>query len=319
MFLQLDGWYGAGKGMLWTLLDSHPDVFCSPIHDYTFGAFIDQSDEHEWVRTKHFKVLRTALTRTRYNFFEQMFRDGFMSFEFSANDRLKLPYLIDFYKHDRLWMDKLHQMERWTLNKMTNALYESIWESHFKKNAEQAPPKWFASMGMAQYIDYYPQFPVIFPGAKSIAIRRKLENIVATRCNRKPREEDFTTRVHKFSSDFNSRIYEEKEVEGILSYYDKYDAMAEKFPDIFMIVDFDDVIRNTEAVMKKIADFIEVPFHPVLTKATYQGEELICNGKSYIQEEHDDVNRLLSKEELEIIRERKESYYAEKAGKNDGI
>jgi hypothetical protein len=313
MLLQVDGWYGSGKLLIMSLLDSHPDVFCSPIHDFTFCAFMDQDENHEWVTTKHIKILRSAITRTRYSFFEQNYREGAIAFEFSADKRIYFPYNVDYYAFDRLWIDKLWEMEKWTFNAMTNALYESIWESHFKVRQDQNPPKWFASMGHAKYIDFYHRIPSLFPGAKSITIKRNVENIIATRCNRKIRPEDFTQKVHKFSAPFETRIYEDNEVENILNYYYTYEQLASKYPKIFMIADFDDFIQDTENIMRKIADFMEIPFHPSLLQPSLMCQPIVHNGKSYIDQEYDDINQLLTPEELEIIRNRKQAFYASKS------
>ncbi|ACF14592.1 hypothetical protein Ctha_2140 [Chloroherpeton thalassium ATCC 35110] len=310
MLIQIDGWFGAGKSVLWMLLDGHPDVFCSPIHDYAYCAFLDQSDNLDWVKTKHIEILRKALARTQYYKFEKVFRDGFMTFEFSTDDIMKIPYQVDYYKFDKLFIDKLLQKDSWTLSEITETLYHSIWESHYRSSENLAEPKFFASMSNALYIDKYHHFPVIFPGGKSIQVRRRVEKIIATRSKRKPRPEDFKTWTF-FSDPLEKRIAE-GEVEKILSFYDQYDELVSKYPDVFMVVDFLDLVNDTEKAIAKVTEFLNIPFHPNLKIASYSGKELINNGKKYIGQENDNIDELLTKQEQAIIHERIEQYYSNK-------
>jgi hypothetical protein len=310
MLLQIDGWFGAGKSVLWMLLDGHPDVFCSPIHDYSYCAFLDQTDDLEWVKTKHIEILRKALARTQYYKFEKVFRDGFMTFEFSTDEIMKIPYQVDYYKFDKLFIDKLLQKDNWTLSEIAETLYHSIWVSHFRNSEKQTKPGYYASMSNALYIDKYHHFPVIFPGGKSIQVRRSVEKIIATRSNRKPRPEDFKTWTF-FSDAFEKRIAE-GEVDKILNFYDRYDELVRKYPDVFMVVDFLELVNNTETAISKVAEFLNIPFHPNLNIASYGGKELIYNGKKYIGEEHDNLDKLLTKQEQAIIKERIKQYYSNK-------
>ncbi len=88
MLIQIDGWFGSGKSALCTLLDGHPDVFCSPIHDYSYAAFLNQGDEFDWIKTRHIEILRKVLARTQYYRFEKIFWDGFIVFDFSTDQKL---------------------------------------------------------------------------------------------------------------------------------------------------------------------------------------------------------------------------------------
>ncbi len=310
MLLQIDGWFGAGKSVLWMLIDGHPNVFCSPIHDYSYCAFLDQTDDLDWVKTKHTEILRKALARTQYYKFEKVFRDGFMSFEFSTNEIMKIPYNVDYYKFDKFFIDVLLQKDKWTLNDIAETLYSSIWKSHYQTSELQALPKYYASMSNPLYIDKYNHFPTIFPGGKSIQVRRSVEKIIATRSNRKPRPEDFKTWTF-FSDAFDKRLAD-GEVEKILSFYDSYDELVKTYPDVFLVVDFLELVNNTEKTIKKVTDFLGIPLHPNLKIASYGGRELVYKGKKYIGEEHDDIDELLTKEEQSIIRERIKRYENDK-------
>lgn len=307
MLIQIDGWFGSGKGVLWSLLDGHPNVFCSPIHDYSYAAFLNQKNNLDWVKTKHVEILRKALARTQYYKFEKVYWDGFMSFEFSAEDVLKIPYKTNYYEFDKLFISTLMNSKKWTLELIIDTLYKSIAKSNNSKNDLN---KYFASMSNPLFIDDYINFPVVFPNAKSIQVRRSVEDIIAVRSNRKPRPEDFKTWTF-FSDGFEKRIAE-GEVEKILSFYDDYDLLVKKHPNMFKVVDFDELVVNPKPIMEELSIFLNIPFNNQFLMASYQGEELVCNGKKYIGKPNDKFEDLLNVEEIQIIQERKEKYYQNK-------
>lgn len=310
MLIQVDGWFGAGKSVLWMLLDGHPEVFCSPIHDYSYCSLIEQSDEHEWVKTKHIEILRKALAKTQYYKLEKVFWDGFMSFPFSSHDLLKLPFLLDYYEFERKFSSSLMRLNNWTINQIVDTLYNSIADSIGDQDKPKQRPKYYASMSNALYIDSYKNIVHLLPGSKSIQVRRPVERIIATRSNRKPMPEDFKTK--KFYSDsFDTRLAE-GEVEKILAYYDKYDILVENHPATFMVMNFSELVMNTKVAMQKVTNFLGLNFHPNLLMASYNGKELEYNGKKYIGQENDDIDTLLTKQEQSIIQERINKYYAEK-------
>lgn len=310
MLIQIDGWFGSGKGVLWSLLDGHPDIFCSPIHDYSFGAFLSQSDEHDWVKTKHVEILRKALARSQYYKFEKVFWDGYWSFSFTADELLKLKCGYDYYKFDYNFIRKLIDQESWSLEKIIDTMYSTLYEATFSK-INKPSPDIFVSSTNPLFINDYKNFPVIYPNGKSIQVRRSVEHIIAIRANRKPKSEDFKSNLF-FSGSFEKRI-EEGEVEKILAFHDEYDALARNFPNVFTTVSFDELVIDTEPAIRKIADFLGIDFHPNLLIASYNGVELECNGKKYIGKQNDKAEDLLSQDEIEVIRKRIDAYNATKA------
>lgn len=306
MLIQVDGWFGAGKSVLWMLLDGHPAVFCSPIHDYSYCSLIEQSNEHEWVKTQHIEILRKALAKTQYFKLEKVFWDGYMSFPFTSKDLVQLPYMLKYYEYDQKFTTHLMAADQWSIEFIVDSIYGKIYESMETYNPKKVFPVYFASMSNGLFIDSYENIVKLLPGSKSIQVRRPVEAIIAARSNRAPMPEDFKTK--KFYSDsFNTRI-EQGEVEKILSFYDKYDELVKQYPSTFMIIDFTDLVQNTEVSMRRVADFLEIDFNPNLLIASYNGKEIVHNGKKYVGEEHDDIDKLLTKQEQSIIKERIQKY-----------
>jgi hypothetical protein len=306
MLIQVDGWFGAGKSVLWLLLDSHPEIFASPIHDYSYCAFIDQSNQLDWVKTKHIEIVRKALARTQYYKFEKVFWDGFLSHDFSATEVLKVPYSLNYYDFDKTIFSRLVKMPSWTLESIVDTIYTAIFEKSSVFPEIKKVPSYFASMSNALFYKHYQNMPTVFPKAKSIQVRRSIEKIIATRSNRRPRPEDCKT-WNFFCDSFQKRI-NDGEVESILAYYAEYDRLMSLYPDYFFMVDFSELVNNTAETMKRIADFIGISFDPILTKATHMGIELELNGRKYVGQENDNIEQLLSPDERSIINDRIKAY-----------
>jgi len=307
MLLQIDGWFGGGKSVLWTLLDGHPDVFCSPIHDFSFSAFLDQHDELDWVTTKHTEILRKILARTQYYKFEKVFLDGFVTLDFSSEDRLRIPVDYNFYNFDYNFIKSLCGMKSWSIEKIIDMLYYALYKDKSNNRNNKAQSLYFASMSNPLFIDHYKNIPDLFPNGKSIQVRRSVESILATRSNRKPMPEDFKTKV--FYSDSLVKRIEQGEVEKIMSYYDKYDELEIEYPEKFFVVDFENITTQPEFIMNQVCSFLGINFIPAMKIASHSGKELICNGKKYIGEAHDTIDKLLSNEEIEMIENRKRRYH----------
>lgn len=308
MLLQIDGWFGGGKGVLWLLLDGHPDVYCSPIHDYSYCTFLSHRNDEEWVQTKHIELLRKTLARTQFHKLEKVFLDKMQEFSFSTGEMIDLPVPYDYYEFNKLFGETVNRAEMWTLEYLIDTLYESLRLSSDSRSRRK--PKWYASSSYAVIADQYERIPKILPNAKSIQVRRPVEAVIATRSNRKPMARDCKTK-NFFSAPFHKRI-EEGEVEKILELYRIHDELEAKYPDVFMKVDFNELVNYPEKVMPGVADFLGIEFSESMLIASYNGKEIVHNGKKYIGQELDKVEDLLTEDEIKIIGKRIEGFYKNK-------
>lgn len=307
MLIQIDGWFGSGKSVLWMLLDGHPEVFCTPFHDFSQCAFLTEDDERDWVTTKHIEILRKALSRTQYYMFEKLHWDKYYTFPFSAQVQIKLLYDLDFYKADKALMTTLMGWKSWKIEPIVDELYKSIMTN---SNSVANPMKAFryASMAHPYYVEHYEKMPTLLPSSKSIQVRRTVEEIIAARSNRRPIPEDFKTKSF-YSDTFKTRLAG-GEVEKILSYYDQYDFLIQKYPQQFMKIDFNDLVLRTESSMIAIAEFIGLAVTRELFVGSYNGKEIEYNGQKYIGQKNDSVEDLLTRDERAIVAERISNYYA---------
>ena len=296
MFIQIDGWYAGGKTVLWSLLDSHSEVFVCPIHDFSFAKLLDQDNTREWLKKRYSTELRQILAKSEYYKFEKVYYDKVVPIYFSADSFVNIPYDTDFYQFDEKFYKKLHDLEKWTLEAIVENLYETFYEVHTDKEQH---PKYYASMSHAGSYELYNNIPGIFPNMKSIVVKRGLKNIIATRTNRKERPRDLNDK-QAFRVPFD-RVINSGEVENICHYFSTYEKLQERYPEQFMIVEFDDLVKDTKNSMQKVAKFLDIEYEEILSKPTRDGVLLEHNGMSFIGEENDDYRKLLTQEEIGVI------------------
>lgn len=303
MLVQIDSWFGGGKSLLTGLLDGHPELFTFLYHDASYMALLGENNNADWVLTKHTEQLRRLLGDGCSNYYaiERMANQGFQAYDFSSKDRINLNYPVNYYKFDSRFFKELLSLSDWTLEKIVHVLYKNLLMELTKFKKIDKFPKYFVSQSFP-ILQLQKNFLNVYPSAKSILVKRKIQNIIATRTNRKPVEDDFQSKKG-YAREFKD-ILKSLEIEKISEYYEFWEEMEEQFPKRVLVVDFDEINMNTESTLKRVAEFLEIKFEEILLKWSYFGEEIKCNGQSYVGRELDDPKKLLSNSELEIINKR---------------
>jgi len=304
MIIQIDGWFAGGKSVLWSLLDNHSKIFVNPVHDFSHSLLLSHKDSEEWLRKKHTTHLRKILAPSEYYKFEKMYIDGYLGIGYSSNDIDQFKYKIDFYKFDKLFFTNLQKLKKWDLEIIIETLYKSYYEVYSNQNLKY--PKYYATMSHPGKYKEYNNIPEIFPNMKSIIVKRGLKNIIASRINRKERPKDLNE-YQAFSTPFNV-ILQRNEIEQILEYFDTNEKLAKLFPNQFMIIEFEDLVKNTEESMKKVAKFLNIRYENILSIPTRDGIILEKDGISFIGKENDDYRKLLTDNEIKVIDERIEVF-----------
>lgn len=299
--IKIDGWRGAGKSVLWTLLDGHDGVFCSPFHDGFFEPFMTENKDAEWLKFRDPRTLRRFINSTNYYLLELHSWNKFINLDFTSKEkRLSIPFEFNFYDFDRDFFCALRECEDWTIERIIRTFYATLKE-HCRTGGTGGleNTKYVAAMGSPISWEHN-NFSVNLPRAKCIQVRRDPYGILATISNRRPLDCDFRSRVG-YHDDFRTRM-KRSEVEKILNFYEHYDRLVEKYPRRFLILNFKEIVTETQAVMKKVARFLNIDFREILTKCTFRGEELTCGGTKYVGSVLDEPETLLSRKELNEIR-----------------
>lgn len=317
MIVSVDGWWGSGKSVLRGLLDGHPKIFSCPIHDVVPMSFIHESFDSEWLTYRDTEQLRKLLASYgRYFRIERFAANQKFQVDFSAVERAYVPFQLDFYSFDRDVFQALTKLTNWTFNSICETIYGNL-ALHLEQTSTSDPFQIFATMGEPnnRYIEL---FRKQFPGGKMIYVDRPTANIIATRCGRRAIAEDYRSKFG-YSNKFDSLI-ESGEVEKIETMRTLLNQLQKDYGSIYKVVSFEDLVLRPENTMRELATFLEIEYSEILSKFSFFGRELTCNGKKYIGEELDKVDNLLTKAEIKIIKKRQHekgaslnSYFAKRA------
>lgn len=303
MLINIDGWYGAGKSIVWSLLDNHPELFVCPVHEYSYHGLLSCSNNDDWLKKKYSTKLRRILALSEYYKLEKIMYDGFTSISLSSSVSIDVSYDTDFYTFDRVFFKSLQCLDSWTLENILTTLYKSLSISH-KANMKHGKASYpdnvdkFVFLGHPESYIRYSNIPNLFPSMKTIIVRRSVEGILATRKSRQVRHRDLARSM--FNVSFNKSL-RTSQIEKILHFYDACQTLEYKHPNHFLIVDFDDLIHNLDAAVKQISEFIEIPVYPSLYSPSRDGIPLEKSSLSLLNKQNDDPNTLLtSRQRLQI-------------------
>lgn len=298
LLINIDGWFAGGKSVLWSLLDGHPDVFVNPVHDYSFSLLLTHDDSEEWIKKKYSTTLRKTLAMAEYFKLEKIMYDGYLPIHFSADVHYKLPFNFDFYSFDRHFMQALHKRDKWSVACIIEDLYESL-RVVWQKDTSPKKPKYYAAMSHPRYFVHYHKIPHLIPDMKNILVKRDIRSIIATRTNRTERPRDLNE-CQAFRTPFE-KVIKSQEIKHICSFFNAYEELALRHPDNFIIVDFNQLVSTPEAEMQRISSFLEIEYMPILSTPTRDGVLLECEGLSFIGQENDTWEKLLTKKEQAIL------------------
>jgi len=299
--LQIDGWSGSGKSLLATLLNGHSDLATDPVHDGTHMTFLesDLSSVLEW---KNIDRLRKKIAQSsNYYFLERYALKKNIQLPFRAGTFINIPFEFDFYAFDKAWVQEVMNPDYgdWDAERLMNTIYKNY--AHFFSGNIQL--KYFVSYGYPR-LNAQKKFGAVFPNSKSIMVKRDVEQIIGTRVGRSPKDD----RPPGFFDKEFSKLINSNEVSDIICYQQYWDNMATMFPEKFKVVEFDRLVQDKSDTMQEIAQFLGIPFEPVLLKSTFMGREIIFDGMRYDEQVHDLPERLLTADQRRIIKAQIKQY-----------
>ncbi len=301
MIVQIDGWYGSGKSVLKGLLDGHKEVFSNPIHDIIPLAFSNENDVPKWLEYKDTEHLRKLLaSNSSYFRLERFANAGKFPFDFSTTDRIYFDFNFDFYQFDKMVFNQLNNSPIWSFDYIVQVIYTHLQTQ--LNDQSKILTKMTAFMGSPNEF-HIKKFHKRYPNSKFIFIDRDIKSIIATRCKRRPISKEF-----RYGSNDLITIFNSGEVEKLINYRNIIFNLNTLYPNIFLIVPFNELLSDTENIMKKVSIFLDIEYDSILTKFTYRGREVISNNRKYLEEELDKPEDILSKKELSLIDKRIKKY-----------
>lgn len=293
MLLQIDGWWGGGKSLLSSLLDGHPEIKVTPIHDAAHMAFLSENDSAILENKDLNYVRRIIASKSEYYNLEKFSRLGYRRIAFSKDVVLRLPMDFDFYTFDKNWIDGLLEQKIWTEEVILDVLYQTLGDILNEKNTYS---KYVASMSWPRLTNQEKFFQKL-PNAKNILIKRPVIDVIATRSGRKPMEQ---TLNNHFAPGFE-KIINSSEIKDIIDYYAFWQKQSELFPSQVYVTEMQRLINDRESEMTKIASFLDVEMNDCLLKSTFLGNVIEHNGFSYADQVFDSADSVFSSQELELV------------------
>jgi hypothetical protein len=299
LIILVDGEGGSGKMVLRSLLDGHPELIVSPIHDKIIDGLSDHPASDRWLEHKDTTYLRELLARTSYYDLEKYSLAGFMEFELAATEGLiRIPTPLDFAECDGSWMARLNQLEHWTRPIAVTEILSAVhrcWKGSRWPDAVRG----YVGVGFdnprarGTFFEHYPD-------ARLLYLSRPVFDIIASRLGRKPIAGD--TRSDTLKT-VNAETYVlNGKAARIRARLGAVQSWAERWPEKVMIVPMEELVSEPGLVMTQVATFLGIAFDDVLTRPTVFGHELrSASGASYIGRVLDRPSALLSAADRRLL------------------
>lgn len=295
--INIEAWSGAGKSTLASLLDGHPDIFCSPVHDAIIPALLQHNQLPNWLATGETEYLRNYLCRSYYYRIEYFARIKKIGFPISGKDDdwCLISFPLDFYKFEEKWNMLLDQRAGdIRVYDILYFIYDSMAECLGMEPGKHIASMGVASFDLAQLIKHSEKI-------RTLHIRRPIKDIFATRVNRKNHPFRGNSIRQGFTGDFSKRLID-GEVEKISLYYEAVDRAVAERPDKVLIVDFDEMVLESPTAMQKIARFLDIEYTDTLIRPTMLGCPLIgTGGSAVLGQVNDSASNSLSPTEINLI------------------
>jgi len=290
-YVQINGWWGSGKGLLFGYLDGHPSIAPNPIHDSIQMLFMVKRIR-DALKSRDLQTFRNNMNRSAYYLIERYALEKKVFVPFGSGKVLHPPFEFDFPAFNKSWPLELLQREEWIPEEVLLLIYsEYAYGLTGKRDWD-----YYYSLG-TPFLYMQKNFHSELPSSRSILVRRSVEQIIATRTGRKALDIKPT---NSFAPGFETMI-KEGEVRNIIEYYSFWDQWERMRPDLFMSVNFDDLFTNKEAIVRNVSDFLGIPFKESLLKWTFMGQDLRFDGMAYDDQVFDKPEDLLTEAELKII------------------
>ncbi len=295
--LYLYGGTGSGKTVLLRLLDGHPEVAVTPIHDKFPEAFARSNlDGFPVERTtsqiagdRHLDLHRfqTALTESRYNRLQGAHHGRPVRFAASSRDLQGRPMAgFDFYAFEETWIDRVYQRADMDPHAILYEIFDSLFAHWDRYPYDSDTCKYFVGLGapnprsITYTLEHWPEARVVF-------LRRDPRGCIASKAQK---VEEATA----YDLLRRGRMYNVRAMNDIAR------TLQDRYQNRVKIVEFDELILNSETVMDDIRTFLRIEHDSILERATFCGEDLDSYNQDYIGQINDQWSDLLTADEKRL-------------------
>ena len=284
----------SGGSLLSQLFDGHPQIYAHP-------------DELMLGHPKKYIWPPIDLKDTPLEWFHMLFEDNVIrhfneGYKKGHKSEKRFAFMFPPYLQKKLFLNYLGFIETISQREILNAYMTSYFGAWLNYQNAYGPKKYIT--GFTPRLAMVPQsiqsFFAVYPDGRLISIIRDPKNWFpsAHRHNdKKGKYEDIERASHQWIENAQAMIDNKARYEPLVS-----------------LICFEDLIGKTQRVMRYLAEFLEIEFHPILLMPTFNNEPIAANTSFNLENETivtSTLNRYktLSAEELKTITDMTDEVY----------
>ena len=279
----------SGKTVLGYLLDGHPSTAVTHFHDSLLATFndiesIDEFFHDDWQNDRNDRLdlvqFRAHLPKSYYSM--QRITEGTEREEIaSRTDSHSFNREFDFYKFEKSLFDDLMKQNIESAEDILQLIYHNYFDSMGNINYNADKNKYFIGRG-SKWPPQWRFFLENFKNPKIININRDPRSITAT--------ED---ELENSDGIRQGRLFEHQRVNK------KAREFEEKYEN-FIVVEFEDMILDTERVVDRIYEFLDIQQTDILYRPTMGGQSFQTD-KPILGEVNDHYTKIASRENQRLL------------------
>ena len=317
----------SGKNILWRLLDGHSSMVSNCFHS-NLGYFILNDN-----CKKFFLRERAAFVRETEVFFPTCkisystgevasvdigsflkglysfssygvfynWAKGSSSFVFMKEGEVeRSTFIFDIHGFEKTLEKKMFTGEGvFTEEEVLDVIYSSyIQNLGNKASSDNSDNKTYFVDTLPNGIDPSITVAEKVPGAKIIIMTRDMESLLYASAIRNM---GYLGEVKVDSAAFKKMLFSQKKFEKKMSIFHQKAAKLKTSENI-MFVNFNDLILNTEDIMKKLAKFIGIEYEPILASPSINGKVINSDKHQIIGSINDDPYKRLSEADMDVLK-----------------
>lgn len=279
----------SGKSTLLRLLDGHPNLGVTPIHDVLINVFShfdpnkETKDENNSFPFDLSNFREKLSLHTGYYYLEaNQIGDPLTTVGASqGGDSHKYLDGFNFYEFEREWVTKISEKTRVNQKQILLTILKSLFSQWGSYKFSKDKCKYVIGLGFCNE-DNLKNLLTDVPNSKVIVLQRDPRGIVA---------------ANKVNGSVD-QLLSRGDLFRWMEYNKFVQNMESKYKNRIHIVSFNDLISNTSKTMKHISEFLNIPRERILNHPTFAGEKL--EKEKYIGQINDDWRDILNKREKNI-------------------
>jgi len=318
----------SGKNILWRLLDGHSSMVSNCFHS-NLGYFVLHDnckkfflrERPAFAKEYHAYIpmckisystgevasvdigsfLYGLYSFSTYRMFYSWAKGNSMFVHMKEGLSEKFPFIFDINGFEKTLEKKMFTGEGiFTEEEVLDVIYSSyIHNLGDKASSDNSDKKAYFVDTLPNGIDQAITVAEKVPGAKIIMMTRDMESLLYASA---VRNMGYLGEVNVDSTAFKKILFSQKEFEKKMSIFHHKAAKLKASHKNIIFINFNDLILNTENVMKELAEFIGIEYEPILASPSLNGKVINSDKHQIIGSINDDPYRHLSEADMDLLK-----------------